>query len=132
MTQLTHPQLLQDILNHLATNPEAKERFNLISSVKMLHEFGNLEFYQVANWFDFTNSDDHTQVYIIQTALSNTPDGVAVCDFLSVKVETTKEARPFVALNRILFQTFTTALFNGKSFETALEETNAVYLAEIN
>jgi hypothetical protein len=33
--------------------------------------------------------------------------------------------------NKTLYIIFTTALFNGKSFETALEEANEVYLENI-
>lgn len=37
-----------------------------------------------------------------------------------------------ITLNHLLYQTFTTALFHGKDVDTALEETNKIYLENIN
>jgi hypothetical protein len=142
---MTPPQLLQDILNHLATNTEARERLN---SNKLIRCYGDdsytrLIFYvKNHDWFEniFGYLHSTAKVLIIQTALSNTSDGVAVCSFLDVdstksfgvKIVDRRPQRRFEPLNHLLHTTFTTALFNGKPFETALEETNAVYLDEVN
>jgi DNA polymerase III psi subunit len=170
-------KLLTDILNHLATSPEARERFNQNKyficefNEYLLFDIWNHTF-EVPNKQVFEHFTPKLKQIIIQTALSNTPDGQAICGFLDWKLQ---KPTPFLynlgtrlddliksntipkqfidiikdlilsliktnkeilynnphRLNHLLYQTFTTALFHGKDFETALNETNEVYLEEI-
>jgi hypothetical protein len=131
-------QLLQDTIHHLATSPEARERFNSISASKLKEDISLFNksvkdsdtiYYKLFNIhkiydLDFRGFDLSDRLYFIQTALSNTTDGKPVCDFLAIQHYTE-------FLNETLYKTFTTALFNGKDFETALEEANEVYLKNI-
>jgi hypothetical protein len=197
----TPPKLLADILDNLAIDSETRERFN--NKVKLYNKdydkyrcllmHGNFcnELHFVSFWDDrfgehysiFKDCLQDEQQFIIQTALSNTPNGMAICAFLDkeyrnynnliqqvpmvhvrsrmvltdimkkngYKVEEEivqngvlvqyadvghlerNEIQNLIpkGLNHLLYNTFNTALFHGKPFKTALEETNAVYLAEI-
>lgn len=187
----TQPKLLTDILNHLAQSKEARERFNSLINLKVIDPINSVNPYfdllfrsefkvvkpedfaslrvrdnTILDYpFDFVGND--FRKLIIQTALSNTPDGQAVCGFLgenliglginyeeqqlqeldksdSIFGKSSTNSKLILAnihihrltvkktLNQSLHQTFTNALFNGKDFETALEETNAIYLENLN
>ena len=169
MTQ--NNQLLIDILDHLASSEEARERFNQNKCLYTSLYRSELTFNSSPNQpigvpflVIFNSKDTRDLQFIIQTALSNTPDGKAVCEFLGkeVKIYDSYEYPAFHnarltnftgnseleysqyvehereqnstthTLNRLLYTTLNQALFNGKDFETALEEANEIYLKNIN
>jgi hypothetical protein len=82
---MTQNQLLQDILNHLATNAEARQRFNKVALIQCKITKSILKFgiFPIIN-IQFEDSTTLVKQHIIQTALSNAPDGVAVLSFLNV------------------------------------------------
>lgn len=145
------PKLLTDILNHLASSNEARERFNSISeSIHVeIDKNNDLVFVKLNStyseyWNDFWRYDTHEKKSIIQTALSNTPDGQPVCELLgketftktssfyeAIKKLGAVDIGQYATFNQVLYLIFTTALFQGTSFEMALEETNAIYLENI-
>ena len=116
-------KLLTDIITNLAQSEEDRRRLktkpyyntNWIDDLQN-YDVEDLDFEEFCERFEI---DPLSFVLMCLSNTSNTPDGEPVCGFLKTK-------------NKLLYQTFTNALFNGKEFKPALEEANKIYLENLN
>jgi hypothetical protein len=139
--------LIRKMLNELKTNEEARERFNKLACTK--NSVWSLERLIGGYWngkVDSTpslfNLIELEQRHVIQTLLSRTPDGKAVMEFLDVELKYNKIIKPTThpeliralpkTLRELLYTKFTTALYNGKSLEEAINIIEDIYAEYAN
>ena len=138
--------LIEDCCNYLESFENWEDH-----SLQNLHYIGdNYWMNEFEEGNSFLDLPAGSKIYIIQTLLSQTPDGKAVMPFLDVETEEilhnhynhiirldeegneyVDEQPIYITLDHHLYKEFTEALRTGKSFERALETITKIYITEI-